>query len=197
MSGAGRLPAVLVPQLAALLEDAVDQLAVLGGVASTDSSSGANNLMVATVVGDEIGRCAAENDNLGMGIRGRPPRSILRSRIVAEQRELELEYDAVNQPPGPSLRGSRPPFSLSSLSLSLCDVGHSSWDTAQSFSRRTMRPALRQTTSDCGQLRSNSRCARAAVGVRLLGAVVWVEGWGFPPSRRALVAVAGLHCYPV
>eukprot|EP00730_Choanoeca_flexa_P000381 TRINITY_DN10176_c0_g1_i6.p1 TRINITY_DN10176_c0_g1~~TRINITY_DN10176_c0_g1_i6.p1 ORF type:complete len:262 (+),score=50.46 TRINITY_DN10176_c0_g1_i6:887-1672(+) len=55
----------LLPQISALFQDAIDQLAVLGGV----SNQGDQSLQIATVVGDEIGR------------------------IVDEQRELELVYD--------------------------------------------------------------------------------------------------------
>jgi hypothetical protein len=62
------LPAALVPQVYALVEDAVNQLAVLGGV----SNQGDQSLQIATVVGDEIGR------------------------IVEEQRQLELVYDQVS-----------------------------------------------------------------------------------------------------
>eukprot|EP00045_Choanoeca_perplexa_P022833 m.11009 g.11009 ORF g.11009 m.11009 type:complete len:387 (-) comp9739_c0_seq1:67-1227(-) len=59
------LPPAIVPQVVALIEDAINQLAVLGGV----SGQGDQSLQIATVVGDEIGR------------------------IVEEQRQLELVYD--------------------------------------------------------------------------------------------------------
>eukprot|EP00049_Salpingoeca_infusionum_P019285 m.361198 g.361198 ORF g.361198 m.361198 type:complete len:388 (+) comp19408_c0_seq1:269-1432(+) len=61
------VPPVLVPQLTAVLNDAIDQLAVLGGTSQSRQTE--RDLMMETIVGDEI------------------------ARIVGEQRDLEQRYD--------------------------------------------------------------------------------------------------------
>lgn len=69
MTAISPLSALLSPQVGALFQDAVDQLAVLGALAPAEANL--HSTASETVVGDEVGS------------------------IVEEQRELELRYDKV------------------------------------------------------------------------------------------------------
>ena len=70
-AAASPLSELLAPQVGALFQDAVDQLAVLGALAPPEEGEGRGGAEAGGVLGDEVGS------------------------IVQEQRELERKYDAV------------------------------------------------------------------------------------------------------